>query len=309
MNPADIALIVPTFNGGKTWVRWLEAYARQTLRPKHLLVIDSSSQDETATLARAYGFKVHTISQSEFNHGKTRKMAMEILKDANILIYMTQDAILASPDAIEKLITPFSESDVGAVYGRQLPRPGADPIEAHLRLFNYPQKSETRTVTDIPKLGLRAAFISNSFAAYRRRTLEEIGGFPNHIILGEDMYVSAKMLLAGWKLVYQAEAQVYHSHNYTLWQEFKRYFDIGVFHAREPWILEKFGKAEGEGLRYVRSELAFLLKKKPMHIPKALIRLPIKYIAYKLGNLEAFLPKFLKQHLSMHPHFWNLQEN
>lgn len=302
-----VALVVPTLNGGEVWERWLEAFSHQTLRPEFLLVVDSSSQDETVAQARAHGFVVHTIPRSDFDHGKTRQLAAEILEDARFLIYMTQDAILASPDALERLISAFEDPSVGAVYGRQLPRPGANPIEAHARLFNYPPVSEVRTLADVPRLGIRAAFMSDSFAAYRRATLMDVGGFPRQVILSEDTFVAAKMLLAGWKIVYRADAQVYHSHAYTPWQEFKRYFDIGVFHAREPWIRERFGEAEGEGWRYVRSELAYLWSKDPLQIPSSLVRLPLKYLGYRLGRIEAFLPTWLKKHLSMHSFFWNLE--
>lgn len=39
------------------------------------------------------------------------------------------------------------------------------------------------------------------------------------------------MVLAGWYNAYCAEAKVYHSHNYTILQEVRRYFDTGAFHA------------------------------------------------------------------------------
>ncbi len=38
-------------------------------------------------------------------------------------------------------------------------------------------------------------------------------------------------------------------------QEMKRYFDMGVFHASEPWIRQELGGAEGEGLKFVVSEV------------------------------------------------------
>ena len=113
-------------------------------------------------------------------------------------------------------------------------------------------------MADAAELGIKAAFMSNSFAAYRREALMAVGGFPKHVIFAEDMYVAAKMLMAGWKVVYEGSACCRHSHNYTIIEEFRRYFDMGVFHAREPWIRENFGGAGGEGLRYVKSELKYL---------------------------------------------------
>ncbi|MDW8482510.1 MAG: hypothetical protein RML14_11745 [Meiothermus sp.] len=117
--------------------------------------------------------------------------------------------------------------------------------------------------------------------------------------------MAAKMLLSGWKIAYVAEARAYHSHNYTLRQEFERYFDIGVFHAREGWLLEVFGKPEGEGLRFLRSEISYLLKKAPQKIPSALLRNALKYIAYRLGRMEAMLPIQLKQSLAMNKAYFS----
>jgi rhamnosyltransferase len=124
------------------------------------------------------------------------------------------------------------------------------------------------------------------------------------VILGEDTIVAAKMLLAGWKVAYQADAQVYHSHDYTYLQEFRRYFDIGVMHTREAWMLDAFGKPEGEGARFVRSEWAYLLKKAPWLIPSAMLRTGLKYLGYRLGRMESRLPLGLKRYLSMHKGFW-----
>jgi len=45
--------------------------------------------------------------------------------------------------------------------------------------------------------------------------LEEIGWFREKLIMGEDTFAGARMLLAGYKIAYVADAQVYHSHNYA----------------------------------------------------------------------------------------------
>lgn len=70
-------------------------------------------------------------------------------------------------------------------------------------------------------------------------------------------------------------------------------------------MLERLGKPEGEGLRYVRSELAFLWRNAPLAIPEALLRLPLKYLGYRLGRKQARLPLWLKRRLSANPAFWN----
>ena len=108
------------------------------------------------------------------------------------------------------------------------------------------------------------------------------------------------MLLSGWKIAYCADAEVYHSHDYTIMEEFRRYFDTGVFHSRESWLLAKFGSPEGEGARFVKSELQYLWHNAPWLIPSAIVRSLAKYAGYQLGKREQQLPVALKCRFGMH---------
>lgn len=299
------ALIVPTLNAGMLWHEWLTALHTQRDWSGDILVIDSSSNDATADTARTAGLRVHTISRAKFNHGGTRQLAIDMLPDAEFLVFLTQDAVLASPDSIATLLRTFDDPSVGAAYGRQLPHRDAGPIAAHARIFNYPATSNAKSLDDRSIYGIKTAFISNSFSAYRRNALISVGGFPTNVIFGEDTYTAAKMLMKGWSVAYCAEASVHHSHNYSVIEDFYRSFDIGVFHAREPWLQQTFGKAEREGLNYVKSEVSYLLKKRPILVFSALIRTSAKLLGYQLGKGERLLPLFLKKKFSMSRAFWN----
>ena len=132
----------------------------------------------------------------------------------------------------------------------------------------------------------------------------DVGGFPSNIIFGEDTYVAARMLLAGWKVAYAAEASCYHSHNYSIAEEFRRYFDIGIFHSQEKWFIRLLGKAEGEGKKFVLSEFKYLLKKAPWLIPSAMLRTVVKLMGYKLGQMAHKLPSQIVKRLSMNKGYW-----
>ena len=296
--------MVPTLNAGSLWESWLKAFEQQTVKPDALLVVDSSSSDNTAALARAQGFDVKVIPKPEFNHGGTRQFGVNVLPSADIVVFLTQDALLASPDAIERLLAAFEDEQVGAAYGRQLPHRDAGPIAAHARLFNYPAESQSRSLEDRKHFGIKTVFISNSFAAYRRSALREVGGFPVDTIMNEDTFVAAKMLVRGWKVAYCADAQVFHSHDYRFLEEFKRYFDIGVFHIQTAWLQQTFGGASGEGLRFVISELRYLMKHAPWLIPSAVLRTVLKWLGFKLGSLHQGLPRALRNRFSLHKTYW-----
>ncbi|MHB8247591.1 MAG: glycosyltransferase family 2 protein [Acidithiobacillus sp.] len=308
MSTQKVAVIIPTLNGGEVWLRCLNALRHQVPQPDCVMIVDSGSTDGTDTAALEAGFELVRIARGAFDHGGTRQMAAKRLVAFDVLVYLTQDAVLASPGALAQLVAPFANSIVGVTYGRQLPRQGAGSIEAHARFFNYPPQSNMRTFADKAHMGIKAAFTSNSFAAYRTEALLAVGGFPESLILGEDMVVAARMLQAGWAVAYVAEAQVWHSHGYTLSEEFKRYFDIGVMHQDQAWILRDFGKPEGEGSRFVRSEIAYLRGRAPWLLPSAFVRTMTKYLGYKLGQHSSSLPLLLKRNLSMHRRFWDRRQ-
>ena len=109
--------------------------------------------------------------------------------------------------------------------------------------------------------------------------LEEIGYFKSGLIFGEDTCAAADMLLMNQKVAYAADAKVFHSHNYAIYQDFRRYFDMGVFHRNENWLLKEFGKAVGQGLKYIKSEIAFLMKQKRFDLfPEFVLRILAKYL-------------------------------
>jgi rhamnosyltransferase len=301
-----VALIIPTLNGGELFQQLLASLKIQTLQPCQKLIIDSGSNDKTVVYAKDSGFDVLSINREDFNHGATRQFAVNSLADNfDIVILMTQDAILADTQALEKLVACFDDQFIGAAYGRQIPRKNAGCIEEFSRLFNYPDHSIVKSKSDIETMGLKTIFCSDTFAAYRRSALLSAGGFPKNIIHGEDTYIAARMILGGWKVSYCAEAKVYHSHKLGYLDEFHRYFDTGVFHAREPWLRQNFGKAEGEGLRFVSTEFRFLLKHNFLLIPSAILCTGLKFFAYRLGFRERILPSWIKLRLSSNSKYWN----
>ncbi|RPV98181.1 hypothetical protein IPC785_24605 [Pseudomonas aeruginosa] len=226
--------------------------------------------------------------------------------EADALIYLTQDAIPASPDSFANLLDElYAEADIGVAYGRQLPHPGAGLLGAQARRFNYPPESRSKRLADASELGIKTCFSSDSFSAYRSDALAAVGGFPEDVIGSEDAYVAARLLQAGYAVRYAASAEVYHSHDYRLLEEFRRYFDIGVFYGRERWIRAAFGGAGGEGKRYVLAEIQALRAAGALYrVPEIALRSAFKLLGYRLGQLERHLPVALKRRISMFPGYW-----
>ncbi len=298
------SIIIPTLNAEKQLAGLLESLQSQTISSE-IIVIDSSSSDKTQQIAESHGIRTIVLQRNAFDHGGTRTRAAQTA-EGDLLVFMTQDAMPANEYAVQNLIQPFADEHVGAAFGRQLPKQDASLFSAHNRQFNYPEKSSRKSLQDKKKFGIKTPFLSNSFAAYRRRALEEIGWFKRNLISTEDMYAGAKLLLAGYALAYVSHALVFHSHNYSLSEEFKRYFDIGVFHKSEAWIQTKFGSARGEGIKYIRSEFNLILEKRKFHlIPEFFMRNALKYAGYLLGKHNEKIPHRAKKKMSRNPLWWD----
>lgn len=295
------AVVIPTRNAGAFIAPMLAALAAQTARPLEVLVIDSESDDGTPQRFGSAGFRVYPIKVAQFDHGGTRNLGAAMVdKRAELLVFLTQDAVPAGPDAFARLLAPFADPMTAMAYGRQLPRPQAGPIERHARIFNYGPTPAVRRLPQARALGIRAIFCSNSCAAYRRSTLQALGGFASPVIMGEDQVFAARALLAGWSVAYAAAAEVVHSHGYTPLQEFRRYFDTGVYHAATPLIGQQFGGVGGEGLAFIRSELRHLARTAPAWIAVAPVYWAAKIVGYRIGRRFAHLPPSLCRALSMH---------
>jgi rhamnosyltransferase len=340
--PNRFWLVVPTYNPGLAeWAQWLQALKQQDCQPDHLVVVDSGSTDGSLALSEqaanpaspqspgAPAVTLLHVQAAQFDHGGTRQWALNQALQAHphnlpqVVVFMTQDAILAQPDALQKLVQAFQNPNVAAAFGRQLPKPQATWLEANFRQFNYPATSRTVQLQDKESLGLKACFFSNAFGAYRLSALQAQGGLPAGQALGEDTFMAAKLLLSGQSLQYQAQAAVYHSHQYNGLQDFQRMFDTGVFHAQNPWLLQSFGRAEGEGWRLLRHQWANLqllasgkatTNPAPSKVPSLLGGLlqivftnVVKLCGYKLGQWHRYVPNALNKRLSMYKSFWRQQ--
>ena len=300
------SILIPTYNGLAYIEPLFRALRTQTVKPDQVIIVDSSSQDGTvsAILAHQDAFKIDVkiIPSSEFNHGGTRNFAASFT-DSDILVFLTQDAIPVGPNSIKNLISRFSDPNVASVYGRQLPYPQHNEISKFLREFNYPPIDASRDLSNFREFGIKAFFNSNSFSSYRRSHFFESGTFPSDIIFGEDTILTKKLVESGHKIIYASDAAVTHSHDYTPWEDFKRYFDLGVCHAL-LFQTEDLNRG-GDGLKYVLAQTRWLLGKRAYGlIPVSFIALFAKWIGYKSGRNYRRVPNWLRRIISMNPRYW-----
>ena len=248
----SLSVIIPTLNAGAQLRHLLECLKEQSVAPDEIIVIDSESDDATVSIAKSVpGVRTIAIKRRDFDHGGTRHAAL-LESSGEFVLFLTQDAMPTGRRYIETLLEPFADGAVAMVSGRQVPKPDARRFEQLVREFNYPDTSSVRDKGDIPALGIKTFFASDVCAAYRRTAYLAVGGFPRPCDTNEDMLIAAMFIHSGQKVAYAADARVFHSHNLTLGEQYRRNKTVGVFLQRNG---EFFGDVSevGEGKALVIS--------------------------------------------------------
>jgi rhamnosyltransferase len=278
----NISVIIPTLNAGRYISELLTSLLSQDLQPREIIVIDSSSRDSTADIAKKCGVNTLVIPRETFNHGSTRNQAA-LTATGDILVFMTQDALPANNRLLRALTEPLGETDIAATYARQLPRPDASLLEVFTRQFNYPEEACVKSLNDLKRLGIKTFFSSNACSAMKKDLFMKVGMFPENITTNEDMVITAKYMLNGHMVAYVPEAMVFHSHDYSLLKQYRRYYAIGSSIRRNRWILS-YTRVEGEGIKFIREQTAFVIQKHKFHlIPYIFFESLVKYAGFRMG--------------------------
>ena len=210
MTKYSIGVAVITYKDARHLEKCLPPLLKSPLKPK-VLVFDSSSNDGTPELAKKLGAEVLVVPRTEMNHGAARELCRKKLK-TDIVVMMTPDAYAADSQMLTKLIEPIVSGKAAVSYARQIANAGANIISRFGRQFNFPDKSNIRSIKDTSTYGVYTAFCSDACTAWLNKALDEIGGF-RWVLSGEDAVAAAMLLRKGYKIAYVAEAVVEHSHN------------------------------------------------------------------------------------------------
>lgn len=299
---ATVGVAVITHTAVKLLPRSLPPLLQSPLCTR-VMVVNSTSNDGTVELAREMGAETLVVPRREFNHGSTRERARKAL-DTDIVVMITPDAIPSGPDMVGHLVRPLLEDpDIAISYARQLPHAGADFFESFPRAYNYPPTSEIRSIADVSRMGPMVFFCSDSCAAWSNSALDAIGGFEA-TLTAEDTIAAARLADIGYKIAYTADAQVYHSHKYTLIQEFKRYFDTGLTRRRHRDLLLRQAGDGKRGASFFRAMLLELLRDRPGLVPYAVAQAGAKFLGYQIGYRSLSAPRRVQRLLSSQDYYW-----
>jgi rhamnosyltransferase len=296
----EVSIIVLTKNGRPSLEHLLPKVVAQAGKVSgELLAVDSGSSDGTLELLRRFPVRIAEIPPQDFHHARTRNFAAR-LAQGRTLVLLSQDAIPASENWLESMIANFDDPQVGAVYGRQFPKPGSSLERRHALDAVYGERRLVKDPAHRNGLGYRFYHFSDVNAAIRRSVWEKTQ-FPEDLKVFEDLGIAKRILDSGWKIVYEPKAAVIHSHDHTTLELLKRYFDIGytlklleiwdVPGTRQSLLRDAFRMLKGK-IRHSRRNSGTRSVRKDLQQDFA------KSLGMFLGLNQNCLPLALKRHLS-----------
>lgn len=296
---AALSILLLTKDGGRDLERLLLALRRQRdVSSFELIAIDSGSTDGTVPLLRRCGVTLRQIPAEAFHHARTRNLAAEIAT-GDILIFLSQDAIPASDLWLSKLVSNFRDPQVGAVYGRQMPNAGSCTERRDTLETVYGAKKIVKDPAHRNGLGYRFYHFSDANAAIRR-SVWEATRFPEDLKVFEDLGIAKLILDRGWKIVYEPEAAVIHSHHHDTIGLFKRYFDIG-YTLKKLNIWDAPGTKKSvfrDGWKMLKSKISRGREHNRARVAEGIQHDIAKTVGLFLGINQNCLPLVVKRRLS-----------
>jgi len=300
-----VSFILPTRN-----VEWnirplLESILSQEYDGNIEVLIMDSSDDGTPEIAKEFPVKIVRVEPEDYNCGKARNDGAT-MTDGEFLVFLSADVEIRDKRWLSKLTSHFSDPKVAGVYGRQIPKESSPPMERYFIPCTYPSKSHVIAHSGV-KLKQGMVIFSNNNSAIRRSVWEQIK-LPE-MLKSEDQEWAKRALLGGYKIYYDAEAAVYHSHKYSLKAVFQEYFDSGAAMpvvCQDEYADYSMTNFVVDGLKFVFREYKFMLKNGYWYwIPYAIIYDLMKFLGVFLGSKQEYMPLWMKRALCKKKNHWD----
>ena len=229
-NPIVTAIVVD-HNGGATLGESLASLFAQSLESVEVILVDNGSTDGSAAMAaKTYGDRlVYIRNQKKCGFGEANNQAIERARGEWIFL-LNNDAV-AAPNLLDALMSvAVTDSTIGMLACRVLVYDRPNVFDS-VGLSIYPDgvcRNRGWEEKDCGQYDQVEEVLgpSGSAAAYRRKTLDDVGIFdPAYFAYLEDLDLALLAQFAGWRCVYVPDAVVRHRKSSTFgnYSRFKAY--------------------------------------------------------------------------------------
>ena len=210
---AETSIIIRTLNESRHLEKLMKGIHDQNYQDWEIILVDSGSSDGTLEIAEKYGAKIHHIPQKEFTFGRSLNLGCRVA-EGKYLVFASGHVWPVSNNWLKNLVKPFEEPSIAMVYGRQ--RATADnrlSEQQDLQMLYGPVSS---ILVDDPQ--------GNNGNAAVRKDLWQTQPFDEGLTGLEDVDWARKAQRKDGRIYYAADAVVYHVHQESLGQVYRRYF-------------------------------------------------------------------------------------
>ncbi len=210
-----VSIIIITRNRPMLLSHCLRRVFDQQYPCKEIIVVDSSSDDETERLVAQYPEIVSVQLREQFNNMPQARNEGIAVALGDIIAFIDDDAMVY-PHWLEALVDAYQDSTVGAVGGRIVtkPEPYCDLVSGtpNLSISRWGSViADDVSVVNRDKIEVDHLIGCNM--SFRRAALEQVGGFdPEYTLtnLREETDVCFRVKRAGWRVLFVPEMTVVH---------------------------------------------------------------------------------------------------
>jgi glycosyltransferase involved in cell wall biosynthesis len=210
----QISIIIRTFNEEKLIGKLLDAvYSQQINHPFEVVVIDSGSRDRTLEILRKYPVRMAYITPEQFSFGRSLNWGIKASR-GKYLVLISAHCWPKKNSWLKHMVEPLMrDSGIAIVYGKQRGNELTKFSEHQVFAKQFPDKSQLMD---------KVPFCNNANSAITREIWEKFP-YDEELTGLEDMDLAKKVLNAGKKIYYSAEAEIVHVHEETPKKTFIRY--------------------------------------------------------------------------------------
>lgn len=221
-NNISVSVVIPTYNNGSDIHHCLDALMAQDYPPEkfEIVVVDDGSEDNTSRVVSEYEGRIPLVRYFyQTNHGPATARNAGASRAAGEIILFTDDDCVPERNWIREMTRPFeTNSEIVAVKGAyRTNQESAIAKFAQIEFESRYRKMKNSEYVD---------FVDTYSAAFKRDVFMKLKGFDTSfpVANNEDVEFSYRMADAGYKMVFNPDAIVYHTHPDTLFKYMRNKF-------------------------------------------------------------------------------------